>query len=83
MAAGTAFWDFVYGEGGDACRGGGAADASGVGGAGIAAEDAEGTGIRVGVEDAAGVVAAWTFAGGVIIVGLGVGDTGDTSGPGR
>jgi hypothetical protein len=40
--AGTAFWDFAGGEGGDARRGGGAADASGVGGAGIAAEDAEG-----------------------------------------
>ena len=81
VAAGTAFWDFAGGEGGDAHRGGGAADASGVGGAGIAAEDAEGTGIRVGVEDAAGVVAAWAFAGGVIIVGVGVGDAGDTSGP--
>jgi hypothetical protein len=34
----------------------------------------------VGVEDA-GVVAAWAFAGGVIIVGVGVSDARDTNGP--
>jgi len=57
-----------------------------VGGAGIAAEDVEATGIRVGVAEAAGdettgVVAAWAFAGGVTVVEVGVADVGDTSGP--